>query len=99
MATQPITKQDLLVLKHELLAEMQDLIAAKPAVFTERQWLKSWEVMQILGISMSTLRTMRNKGMLECTKIGGLLFYNYDALQGLIRKNRHPIKVTDLQRR
>ena len=73
------TTEDLQRLKDELLRELRQLI--QPATNTTtaegRQWLKSYEVRQLLGISASTLQTMRLNGTISYTKVGGLLFYSY----------------------
>ena len=41
-----------------------------------KRWLKSHEVKKLLNISGGTLQTLRNKGKLPYTRIGGLIYYD-----------------------
>lgn len=52
-----------------------------------KQWMKSAEVIQVLGCSHGSLRNYREKGMLKFIKVGGS--YNYDSKQvySLINQN------------
>ena len=52
----------------------------------EETWLKSGEVMKMLGCSPGTLQNLRNKGELPFSKIGGILFYEKAAIEKLLRK-------------
>ena len=92
MAATIITKEDLLEFKEDLLNEIREMIqpVSKPATAEGKQWLKSWEVKKMLGISNGTLHTMRLKGTIAFTKMGGLMFYSYDDILKLMK----PQKIT-----
>lgn len=81
MKVEFITKEDLLELKNDLVAEIRRY---SPFYRTKdeqkRQWIKSSEVRKLLGISPGTLQNMRLKGDIPFKKIGGLIFYNYDDI-------------------
>jgi len=78
-----ITKNDLLVFKQELFAELSKSFAiAKPI----KKWLKSNEVKEILDCSSGTLQNLRIKGTLNPTKIGGTWYYDSDQVQNLLSK-------------
>jgi hypothetical protein len=51
----------------------------------QKQWLKSYEVREMLGISRGTLQTLRTNGTLNATKIGGLMLYSYDDISKLMQ--------------
>lgn len=86
MALEILTKQDLAVFKSELIAEISKIFS--PSKIEKRQWLKSYEVRELLGISHGTLQNMRINGTIEYTKVGGLIFYNYDDILKLMEKDK-----------
>ncbi|WP_429050529.1 helix-turn-helix domain-containing protein [Chitinophaga sp. W3I9] len=49
-----------------------------------RQWLKSYEVRDMMGISEGTLQNMRNNGTLAHRKVGGLMYYKYSDILKLM---------------
>jgi predicted site-specific integrase-resolvase len=50
----------------------------------KRQWLKSKEVRDILGISASTLQNLRVNGILSFARIGGTMFYKSEDIMKLL---------------
>ncbi|WP_295119307.1 helix-turn-helix domain-containing protein [uncultured Chitinophaga sp.] len=90
MAAEIITKEDLQVFKAELLQAIRDIIVS-PAT-SQKKWVKSYEVRDMLGISPGTLQNMRVNGTIAYSKIGGLIFYDYDDILGLMegRKKGNP---------
>jgi len=75
MAVDIVTKDDLNSFKAELLEELKSLIHSKPLKSNQKEWLKSYEVRKLLGISPGKLQNMRLNGTLAFTQIGGLMFY------------------------
>lgn len=49
-----------------------------------KEWLKSYEVRKLLGISAGTLQNLRLNGTLPYTKIGGLMYYRYEEIRKLM---------------
>ncbi len=90
MAAEILTREDLAIFKTELFRELQELVNA-PAI-QPRKWLKSYEVRDLLGISPGTLQNMRINGTLSFTKIGGLIFYEYDDILKLMEGSKKPVK-------
>ncbi|HEY5405906.1 MAG TPA: helix-turn-helix domain-containing protein [Ginsengibacter sp.] len=84
MAHQLITLADLQQFKIELIAELTRLLTSH-APEPPKQWLKSYEVRKIMGISRGTLQTLRTNGTLKATKIGGLMFYAADDISKLMQ--------------
>jgi L-cysteine desulfidase len=73
------TLQDLTDFKNEIILEVKKTIkehAGQPL----KKWLKTKEVQGILGVSITTLLTLRNNGHLPFTKMGGVLYYDYDDI-------------------
>lgn len=90
MATEIITKEDLVQFKGELLRELRDMLVSPAA--TQKKWIKTYEVREMLGVSAGTLQTMRINGTIAYTKIGGLIFYAYDDILKLMEGRKRPAK-------
>jgi hypothetical protein len=87
MAATIITPEDLQNFKQELLTEIQQLLSQKQTGPT-RKWLKSNEVRRLLLVSPGTLQNLRVNGTLPFTKIGGVIFYDYDDIQKMIEEHK-----------
>lgn len=83
MAVEIITKEDLRTFRVELLNDLKQSLShhipEKP-----KQWLKSQEVRRILKISPGTLQNLRVNHTLRFTKIGGIIYYNYEDIEALL---------------
>ena len=88
MGVNIITKEDLQQFKTELLTDIKQLLSNTPST-SQKKWLKSWEVREMLGISRGTLQNMRDNGTLQATLVGGLMFYDYDDIAKLMQGNKH----------
>lgn len=87
MAMTIITLEDLQNFKQELLAEIQKLFSQRQTTPTHK-WLKSHEVRRLLTLSPGTLQNLRVNGTLPFTKIGGVIFYDYDDIQKMIQEHK-----------
>lgn len=89
MATAIITTDDLQTFKIELLEDIKRLLKESSGQ-PSKKWLKSYEVQKVLGISAGTLQTLRNNETIEYTKIGGVIYYDYNEIQKMLNpKMRH----------
>lgn len=88
MAATIITPEDLQRFKQELLEEIKKLLGQRQTTQT-RKWLKSHEVRRLLTISQGTLQHLRVNGTLPYTKIGGVIFYDYEDIEKMIRENKN----------
>ncbi len=93
MAVDILTKDDLNSFKSELLEELKTLIRSKPNL-QQKEWLKSYEVRKMLGISPGTLQQMRINGTIAFSQVGGLMFYKYDDIVKLMEKSLHKNPLT-----
>ena len=66
-------------LKNDLLSEIKNLLRESKGQL-QKQWLRSSDVRKMLGISQGTLQTFRVNGILSYTKVGGIMFYNYQQV-------------------
>ncbi|MDE3235475.1 MAG: helix-turn-helix domain-containing protein [Bacteroidota bacterium] len=82
MSVNIITQEDLLEFRIKLLEDIRNLLHTKPA--KPKQWLKSSEVRKLLQISPGTLQNLRINGTLSYTKIGSIIYYNYDDIEALL---------------
>lgn len=87
MAATIITTEDLLEFKMELLDGIKQLLKNQSGQLTKK-WLKSPEVMDLLGISPGTLQTLRINGTLPYTKVGGVLYYDYQEIMKILEGNK-----------
>ena len=89
MKVEFITKEDLDQFKTELFEEIRKLTKSKAGNLGEKEWLKSYEVRKLLGISPGKLQNMRVNGTIAYTQIGGLMFYRYADIIKLMEDNKH----------
>jgi len=82
VAIEIITKEDLMAFKADLLNELKQVL--NTPLPEKRQWLKSKEVRDMLGISASTLQNLRVNGTLSFTRIGGTMFYKSEDIMKLL---------------
>lgn len=87
MAVNIITTDDLQQFKLELLEDLTEFIV-KHQQTPRRQWLKSHEVRRILTISPNTLHSLRERGKLPFSKLGGVIYYKYDDVIKMLEKHK-----------
>lgn len=81
MEIELMTKADFHSLKNDIVDEIKKFFQA-PA--DQKEWLKSVDVMKMLGCSPGTLQNLRVNGKLPFTKMGGTMYYSRkDVLQVL----------------
>ena len=85
MSVNILTKEDLVFFQDELLTQIKSLINQSP-VQTKR-WLKTDEVKDVLKVSASTLQTLRINGTLTYSKLGGIIYYDYEHIENVLKKN------------
>jgi len=87
MGAEILTTDDLREFKMELLDELKEIIktiAEEP----KKQWLKSPQVKELMGISAGTLANLRVNGTLPFSKVGGIILYEYRDIVKLISDNK-----------
>jgi Helix-turn-helix domain len=87
MPANVITPEDLQAFKTELLAEIEKMLSQRNTM-PDRKWLKSNEVRRLLTISSGTLQNFRVNGSLPYTKIGGVMYYDYDDVNKMLEKKQ-----------
>ena len=87
MPAQILTTDDLREFKVELIDEIGKLLRQN-GIQPVKKWLKSREVRKLLNISPGTLQTMRVNRTLTFSKIGGVIYYEYDDIQKMIEDNK-----------
>jgi hypothetical protein len=87
MAAEIITSDDLREFKIELLDEFRKIIKEngnQPV----KKWLKSPEVRKLLNISPGTLQNLRINGTLPFTRMGGVIYYDYEDIHKVLTENK-----------
>ena len=87
MPTSIITTDDLREFKQELLTDIKELLNTQTTL-KPKKWLKSTEVRDLLNISPGTLQNLRINGTLPYSKVGGVLYYDYEEIQNVMQENR-----------
>jgi hypothetical protein len=87
MSAEIITTEDLKKFKFEILQEFKKLLEEHKGQ-PSKKWLKSYEVRKLLGISQGKLQNMRAKGTLPFTRIGAVIFYDYEDIRKMMEKNQ-----------
>ncbi|WP_166962515.1 helix-turn-helix domain-containing protein [Yeosuana marina] len=82
-----ITTEDLREFKMELLDDIK-LLLKNQSGQQSKKWLKSLEVRELLGISPGTLQNLRINGTLPYTKMGGVLYYDYQEIMKILEGNK-----------
>lgn len=80
-----VTKEELREELNLQFSKLYDIILNKNYV---NNWVKSDVVMEVLGVSMSTLQTYRNNGIIPYSKIGGVILYNIDEINNILSENK-----------
>ncbi len=81
-----VTKADILQLKNEIISLLSEALSNTSN--TGRRYLKSSDVMEMLGISASSLQTLRINGSIPFTKLGGTIYYDYEEIQKILQRNK-----------
>jgi DNA-binding Xre family transcriptional regulator len=75
-----LTTADLDKFRVQLIDEIKALLDDK----RPKKWLKTPEVMELLGISEVTLQTLRNRGKIPFRKLGGICYYNAEDIDKVL---------------
>lgn len=76
MGLQVITAEDLEKFRVQLLSDIENLLNTKQP----KKWLRTPEVMELLGVSEVTLQTLRNRGQIPYRKLGGICYYSAEEI-------------------
>ena len=80
-----VTVQDLQKMKEEIISEIA-LITDKAT--SQKEWLRSAEVMEMLSVSTGTLQNFRINDDIPFTKIGGTLYYERKGILKVLNDNK-----------
>jgi hypothetical protein len=86
MPANVVTTEDLYFFKEDLLQGIKTLFETHGV--PHRKWLRSYEVQEMLNISTGTLHNLRDKDILPYSKVSGVIFYEYDDIIEMLRKNK-----------
>jgi DNA-binding Xre family transcriptional regulator len=82
MGLEVLTENDLESFRTRLLDDIEVLLNRK----RPKKWLKTNEVMELLGMSEVTLQTLRNRKQIPFKKLGGICYYNAEELDDFLTK-------------
>ena len=85
MELQVLTTEDLEKFRKKLLTDIEKLLNEKQP----KKWLKTQEVMELLGISEVTLQTLRNRGQIPFRKLGGTCYYCTEEIDAYLTNMKH----------
>ena len=84
-----ITIEDLQIFEEHVLKAIKEGLSSQPKM---RRYLKSNDVRELLGVSHATLQTMRINRTIPWTKLGGVIYYEYDSIIKVLEENKRPAK-------
>ncbi|HLZ17138.1 MAG TPA: helix-turn-helix domain-containing protein [Cyclobacteriaceae bacterium] len=87
MQVEFITKEDLEIFRVRLLDDIEGLLS-KDRHVNIKPWLRGSEVRKILSISASSLQSLRISGKLKFSKVGGIYYYKYEDIQGMMNQGK-----------
>jgi DNA-binding Xre family transcriptional regulator len=79
------TLEDMERMKPEIIQAIREISQTKSV--SEKKWIRTKEARAILGISSSTLQTLRIKGEIPFSKIGGIIYFPVEGIQKLLDEN------------
>jgi hypothetical protein len=85
MPLELLTVHDLREFKKEFFHELKTLLKESSL---KDKLLKSAEVRRLLRISPGTLQNLRNSNAIGFKKIGGIIYYDYNEIELMIRNNK-----------
>jgi len=86
MSVEVVTKEDLQAFRLQLISDLKRLLQSQENA--KKEWLRSNEVRKLLKISPGTLQTFRVNGILNPSKIGGIMFYKMQEIETLMNSNK-----------
>lgn len=86
MDVQIITSDDLEKFRIRLIEDFENLLNRKQP----KKWLKTHEVVELLGISEVTLQTLRNRKKIPFSKLGGVIFYDAGEIENILIASKSP---------
>ena len=87
MPLELLTVKDLQDFKTELLRELKQLLL-KNETASQKKLLKSPEVRSLLRISPGTLQNLRRNETLSYSKLGGIIYYDYEEIVKLLKRRQ-----------
>lgn len=96
MATEIITREDLVEFGEKLIEQIKCLLGDRAEIAGQGKWIKSYQVKNLLKVSSNTLQTLRDNGTIPFTKIGGILYYNFEEIQKIMKG---AFRTVDLKRK
>ena len=79
-----ISAEDLAQFKDELIAQLKELLSGG----SQQKWVRSKDVRKLLGISDSTLQTMRVNSTIPSYKLGSSWYYKYDEIIAVLEASK-----------
>lgn len=86
MSIEVVTKEDLQVLRQQLISDLKALLQFQEN--SKKEWLRSSEVRKLLKISPGTLQTLRVNEILHPSKIGGIMYYKMEEIEKLLNSTK-----------
>jgi hypothetical protein len=82
-----VTVADLDAFGEKMLSTIRMMIQNNGSM-ASKKWLKSHQVRKMLNISAGTLQTLRSKGIIPCSRVGGIIYYDSSEIEKLITNSR-----------
>ena len=88
-ANELLTRKDLFEVEERITKKIDQL---KNQDFGTKKWLRTSDVSKMLGLSPSSIQSLRISGTLPYSKVNGTLFYKPKDVEDMININSTKIK-------
>ena len=88
MSVEIVTIEDLQKFRLQLINDLKELFQFPKN--STKEWIRSGEVRILLKISPGTLQTLRVKGTLNPSKVGGIMYYRMEEIEKLLNSGKSP---------
>ncbi|HTE25718.1 helix-turn-helix domain-containing protein [Flavitalea sp.] len=86
MAIEAVTKEDLELLRMQLLDDFKVILGLHQPPVEMPEGYKTSHVRKILGCSTNKLQALRIAGKLRCKKVGGTIYYKKEDVKKLLNE-------------
>lgn len=76
--------EDVELITNNVVDKLQDVLKNK----TDRKWISSKEVIELLGVSNSKLHQMRTKNLITYSSFGRNIYYSLDDIHLILEQNK-----------
>ena len=91
MTVTVLTKESLRELKYEILQTITDALEKKNE--NPKKWLSKKELQETIDISSSSLKKLRDQGIIKFWKDEKFVYYDWEHIEGLLETSHRKVRT------